>query len=84
MSVLETLSNETKLKFQGLEKEGALLRQENVGLRLEKETLNSQLGQANSRLDEMETQASQISSILSQKAMVRLPIAAAIKGALPR
>ena len=48
-----------------------------MGLRLEKESLNSQLSQANSRLNEMETQASQISSILSQKAMVRLPIAAA-------
>ena len=77
MSALETLSNETKLKFQGLEKEGALLRQENVGLRLEKESLNSQLGQLNSRLNEMEAQSSQISSILSQQAMVRLPIAAA-------
>ncbi len=81
MNALEAQSNETKLKFQGLEKDGALLRQENVSLRLEKESLNSQLGHLNSRLNEMETQASQISAILSQKAMVRLPIAAAIKNA---
>ena len=66
-----------------MEKDVALLRQENVGLRLEKESLNSQLGQASSRLDEMEIQASQISGILSQKAMVRPPIVAAAKQPLP-
>lgn len=55
---------DTQLKYKEMEKESALVREQNVAVQLEREDLKNQLEQAKLRLNELGNQVSQISNIL--------------------
>lgn len=65
---LEAKSGESQLKSKDMEKECATLREQNVGVQLEKEELGNQLNQARLRLNDLESQLAQITNIIKPAA----------------
>ena len=76
---LELKLGDIQLKSQEMEKETALLREQNIAIQLEREDLRNQLHQARIRLSALESQASQISDIIRQA-----PAAKPAEASLPK
>ncbi|OGX31970.1 MAG: hypothetical protein A3G37_00550 [Omnitrophica WOR_2 bacterium RIFCSPLOWO2_12_FULL_46_30] len=75
----ETQLADVQLKYKDMEKESALVREQNVAVQLEREELKNQLEQAKFRLNELENQAFQILKLLKPAgtAEIALPVVSA-------
>ena len=65
LKMAEAQLADTQLKYKDIEKEAALLREQNVAVQIEREGLKNQLQQAGLRLSELENQTMQITNILN-------------------